>query len=1031
MFNALKQLGFDDITDVNFAADVTILEEGNELLSRIQDHLDGKEVALPLITSCSPGWIRYIEQYYPEYLPNLSSCKSPQQMQGALTKHYYADKIGVAKEKMHVTSIMPCIAKKYEAQRPEMEVDGIRDVDNVLTTRELARLIKRAGIDFANLEDYKPTSPLAEYTGAGVIFGTTGGVMEAALRTVADILDPKAEIDLSVVRGVENGIKEATIKLAGLDINIAVVHGAVNIPEMFERIAKGDKQYHFIEVMACTGGCINGGGQPVINADVQEKVDFRQKRAGALYLLDSTAKMQKSHKNPAVNQLYEEYIYVNDVWEKLGTQTINLESIDFTDVSISNEAGVSYSQELSSTEYTETTYDEDGNEVTNTKTSTTLVIGRAGADDGTEENWCNNVSIGNGDVIPCTSAGLFGSKGYAYAVARAGGSVKDANGEEVRVVDYSTTAEFNSETGKYDGTEYYVTTGQTSGFNAFAFANGSVIGNYGIAGGRGCFSTAGKGIDPSYSKFTATFGYECVANRPDDVLIGTRNYAFDYKGAYSLGSCNLFESTNVVDGTIKPYSNGWLIGYNNKATADSLVGIGIYNQNLNENTFTFGRRLNTGANKQMLLGWGARQDARVLFAIGDAHTDAANVHSAFYMLRDYKSGQEMPDGQASHAYLTCGLGIGYSGGTVGAGAQSILVGKGSVSSNFSIVTGVENTVSHNNCLIAGKGLTSSREGQTLLGNYAKVDSRYLFAIGNGASASARDNVFEIHHNNRSYLQSCLSVGPYSTNGFGSDASPVGRFMAGTGLTGARDNQTKIGQYDANVKNSLFVIGCGTSSARKDAFRVNCNNDGTGTNIQINLPQYCDEQITMNKAPTAAKHLVTKEYVDNVSSSLKTLNDIVYANNQHIIDGTTKVKNAGHADLAGYISNAGSIKISDFTVSYTGSLGSYGEIWKGYTNITIPSAINSQFTYMVLLNGQDSDEMFDKFCLSIIIRPDVQSVSGVFYTEDNDGVLLPWYYKLDQVSSTQFKLTVYATTNYAFQTIEFTNGFLTPICLSSF
>ncbi len=308
MFNALKQLGFDDITDVNFAADVTILEEGNELLSRIQDHLDGKEVALPLITSCSPGWIRYIEQYYPEYLPNLSSCKSPQQMQGALTKHYYADKIGVAKEKMHVTSIMPCIAKKYEAQRPEMEVDGIRDVDNVLTTRELARLIKRAGIDFANLEDYKPTSPLAEYTGAGVIFGTTGGVMEAALRTVAEILDPKAEIDLSVVRGVENGIKEATIKLAGLDINIAVVHGAVNIPEMFERIAKGDKQYHFIEVMACTGGCINGGGQPVINADVQEKVDFRQKRAGALYLLDSTAKMQKSHKNPAVNQLYEEYL---------------------------------------------------------------------------------------------------------------------------------------------------------------------------------------------------------------------------------------------------------------------------------------------------------------------------------------------------------------------------------------------------------------------------------------------------------------------------------------------------------------------------------------------------------------------------------------------------------------------------------------------------------------------------------------------------------------------------------------------------
>ena len=261
---------------------------------------------LPLITSCSPGWIRYIEQYYPEYLPNLSSCKSPQQMQGALTKHYYADKIGVAKEKMHVTSIMPCIAKKYEAQRPEMEVDGIRDVDNVLTTRELARLIKRAGIDFANLEDYKPTSPLAEYTGAGVIFGTTGGVMEAALRTVADILDPK--VDLSVVRGVENGIKEATIKLAGLDINIAVVHGAVNIPEMFERIAKGDKQYHFIEFMACTGGCVNGGGQPVVSAKLQDEVDVRAERAKALYSIDKAAEIRVSHENPCVKALYEEFL---------------------------------------------------------------------------------------------------------------------------------------------------------------------------------------------------------------------------------------------------------------------------------------------------------------------------------------------------------------------------------------------------------------------------------------------------------------------------------------------------------------------------------------------------------------------------------------------------------------------------------------------------------------------------------------------------------------------------------------------------
>ncbi len=310
MYRALKELGFDDITDVNFGADVTIMEEGTELLGRIKKHLDGEKVALPMITSCSPGWIRYIEQYYPEYLDNLSTTKSPQQIQGALIKNYYADKIGVAKEKIHVVSIMPCIAKKYEARRPEMETDGIRDVDSVLTTRELARLIKRAGIDFNSLEDYIPTSPLATYTGAGVIFGVTGGVMEAAIRTVADLLDEKAakKIDYTPIRGVDADIKEATIKLAGMELNIAVVHGTKNVPALFELIKKGDKQYHFVEVMACTGGCVNGGGQPVVNAAMQEKIDIRKERAKAIYQIDDAKEVKKSHKNEEVNKLYETFL---------------------------------------------------------------------------------------------------------------------------------------------------------------------------------------------------------------------------------------------------------------------------------------------------------------------------------------------------------------------------------------------------------------------------------------------------------------------------------------------------------------------------------------------------------------------------------------------------------------------------------------------------------------------------------------------------------------------------------------------------
>ncbi len=310
LYAALDKLGFDDITDVNYAADVTIMEEGTEFLGRIKKFLNGEEAALPLMTSCSPGWIRYIERYYPEFLPNLSTAKSPQQIQGALIKHYYAKKINVAPEKIHVVSIMPCIAKKYEARRPEMESDGLRDVDNVLTTREIARMIKRHEIDFRGLEAYKPTSPLAEYTGAGVIFGATGGVMEAALRTVLHVLDPENEdkYDLSGVRGVGDGIKEATINVNGLDVNVAVVHGTANVPEMFRRIKEGKKQYHFVEVMACTGGCVNGGGQPVVSAKLQEKYDIRKERAKALYTIDTEAKLHKSHENPEVIKLYEEYL---------------------------------------------------------------------------------------------------------------------------------------------------------------------------------------------------------------------------------------------------------------------------------------------------------------------------------------------------------------------------------------------------------------------------------------------------------------------------------------------------------------------------------------------------------------------------------------------------------------------------------------------------------------------------------------------------------------------------------------------------
>ena len=309
IYAALQKLGFDDVTDTNFAADVTIMEEGTELLGRLEKHLKGEDVVLPMFTSCSPGWIRYIETYYPDYLPNLSTTKSPQQIQGALIKHYYANKLGVDPKKIRVISFMPCIAKKYEAKRPEMETNGLRDVDLVLTTRELARFIKREGIDFNSLEDAKLTSPLAQYTGAGVIFGATGGVMEAALRTARDLLEKKdyKDVDITPVRGTES-IKEATLTINGLELTVAVVHGAVNFPEMFARIKANPGKYAFIEFMGCTGGCVNGGGQPVVSASVQEQVDVRAERAKALYKLDADGKLRKSHDNPAVKALYEEFL---------------------------------------------------------------------------------------------------------------------------------------------------------------------------------------------------------------------------------------------------------------------------------------------------------------------------------------------------------------------------------------------------------------------------------------------------------------------------------------------------------------------------------------------------------------------------------------------------------------------------------------------------------------------------------------------------------------------------------------------------
>lgn len=318
MVTALRRLGFDSVLDTDFTADLTIIEEGHELLYRLKKALVDKDpnVALPMATSCSPGWIKFIEHTYPEYLNNLSTCKSPQQMFGALAKTYYADKRKINPEKIVSVSIMPCTAKKFEADRPEMRSSGYKDVDYVLTTRELAIMIKQAGLNFENLEESVCDSIMGESTGAAVIFGATGGVMEAALRTAYEVVTgrevPFEGLNITPVRGME-GVKEAAIKienvkpewsfLEGAELKTVVAHGLTNAKKVMDAVRDGKANYHFIEIMACPGGCLGGGGQPIpTNAEI------RAKRAEAIYAEDAGKPIRKSHENPEVAQIYADFL---------------------------------------------------------------------------------------------------------------------------------------------------------------------------------------------------------------------------------------------------------------------------------------------------------------------------------------------------------------------------------------------------------------------------------------------------------------------------------------------------------------------------------------------------------------------------------------------------------------------------------------------------------------------------------------------------------------------------------------------------
>ena len=303
MVAATKALGFDGVYDMNLTADLTIMEEATEFLGRVKNG-----GVLPMITSCSPGWIKFCEHYFPEMTENLSSCKSPQQMFGALDKTYYAQKMGLDPKDIVFVSAIPCTAKKFEVGRADQSAAGVPDVDIAITTRELGRMIKQAGIDFVAMEDEKFDDPFDIGSGAGVIFGATGGVMEAALRTAAEVIlgKPLEKLEFEDVRGTE-GIKLASYKLGDLPVNVAVTSGTGNAKKLLKAVQAGEIKADFIEVMACPGGCVNGGGQPYQPAVVRNNVDLRALRASVLYTADSKMDLRKSHENSAVKKLYDEY----------------------------------------------------------------------------------------------------------------------------------------------------------------------------------------------------------------------------------------------------------------------------------------------------------------------------------------------------------------------------------------------------------------------------------------------------------------------------------------------------------------------------------------------------------------------------------------------------------------------------------------------------------------------------------------------------------------------------------------------------
>jgi NADH-quinone oxidoreductase subunit G/[NiFe] hydrogenase diaphorase moiety small subunit/NADP-reducing hydrogenase subunit HndD len=318
MAASLRRLGFDSVLDTDFSADLTIMEEGTELLTRLKRALVDKDptVKIPMFTSCSPGWVKFIEHMYPEYLENVSTCKSPQQMFGALAKTYYAEKRGIDPSTIVSVSIMPCTAKKFEAARPEMRDSGFQDVDYGITTRELAVMIKQAGIDFGSIPDEKFDSIMGKSSGAAVIFGATGGVMEAALRTAYELVTgrevPFENLNITAVRGME-GVREASIKienvlpawsfLEGVELKTAVAHGLTNAHQIMDAIKKGEANYHFVEVMGCPGGCVGGGGQPIPTTP-----EIRQKRTDAIYREDEGMEIRKSHENPEIQQVYKEFL---------------------------------------------------------------------------------------------------------------------------------------------------------------------------------------------------------------------------------------------------------------------------------------------------------------------------------------------------------------------------------------------------------------------------------------------------------------------------------------------------------------------------------------------------------------------------------------------------------------------------------------------------------------------------------------------------------------------------------------------------